>query len=95
MKLLSLLSLFAAFLVSCSPNVRVVDEAGYPLSGARITAAARSISYSPVTTNEKGEASIQQNFPYIEYLHVDKPGYQPARNISFDLPKPIVITLKR
>ncbi|YCM44760.1 carboxypeptidase-like regulatory domain-containing protein [Verrucomicrobiaceae bacterium 227] len=95
MTLRPLIALLALLLASCTPNVRVVDENGAPISNARIIPAARSLTYPPVATNANGEATIQKNIPTIEYLHVFMTGFEPARDINFDLPKPIEVVLKR
>lgn len=95
MKLFSFAAILLAFLTSCSSNVRVVDEAGYPIANARIIPASRSLNRDPVATNAKGEAMISQDIPKIEYLHIFMTGYQPARNVNFDQPKPIEVVLKR
>lgn len=91
----ALLALAASLLASCTPNVRVVDENGSPIANARIIPAARSITYAPVATDEKGEAFIRQDVPTIEYLHVYMTGYQPTRDVNFAQPSPIEVVMKR
>jgi len=95
MKLLPLVALLVFLLASCTPNVRVVDENGSPISNARIIPAGLSLTYPPVATDENGEATIRQNYPSIQYLHVFMTGYEPARDVNYDLPKPIEVVLKR
>lgn len=95
MKLFAPAPLIGLLIASCSPNVRVVDEAGSPISNARIIPAARSLTYPPIATNDQGEAFVRQDMPTIEYLHVFMTGFEPARDVNFALPKPIEIVLKR
>ena len=38
---------------------------------------------------------IPQDIPKIEFIHVFMTGYQPARNVSYNQPKPIEVVLKR
>lgn len=95
MKKFALLALAASLLVSCTPNVRVIDESGAPISNARIIPAARSITYAPVATDENGEAFIRQDVPTIEYLHVYMTGYQPTRDVNFAQPRPIEVVMRK
>ena len=95
MKSLPLVALLGFLVASCTPNVLVVDENGAPIENARIIPAARSLTYPPVATDEKGEAFVRQDMPTIEYLHVFMTGFEPARDINYGLPKPIQVVLKR
>jgi hypothetical protein len=92
---MKLIALLGFMMVSCTPNVRVIDESGAPIENARIIPAGLSLTYPPVATDEKGEAIIRQNYPNIQYLHVFMTGFQPARDVNWALPKPIEVVLKR
>jgi len=88
-------ALLAFLVAACTPNLRVIDEEGAPISNARIIPAGLSLTYPPVATDENGEATIRQSFPSIQYLHVFMTGYEPARDINYALPKPIEVVLER
>ena len=90
-----LLCLLPLALVACSPNIVVVDESGAPIQGAAVIPMARSFSWEAKKTGKNGGVFVHQDIPRIENFRVIKPGYLPHPVINFDLPKPIMVTLRR
>lgn len=91
----SLIALFALVCASCSPNIYVVDEAGQPIANATVVPLARSFSWPPVMTDEKGSVYVHQDIPTIESLRVYKIGYETPNAVNYDLPKPITVVMKK
>lgn len=81
--------------VSCSHNVEVIDESGYPVAGATITPASRSIVYPSKSTDAKGHAFISPQAPAVAWLHIRKNGFETKDHVNYDQPKPIKVVLKQ
>jgi hypothetical protein len=91
----ALLLLASLFLVSCSSNILVVDEAGLPIKDATVVPLSRGFSWPTKRTGKDGGVFIHQDIPRIESVRAYKTGYQPSERVNYELPKPITITLRR
>ena len=88
------LAVVAIFSASCGNdhNVMVVNPSGRPLADATVTPMTRAYTKPSRQTDAQGGAMVIQDYPFIEWIQVSKPGFQTTQ-VSYAQPKPITVTL--
>ena len=76
----------------CGNKVQVIDVAGLPIKGAKVTPVSLSISGAPTTTDASGFATLSTSIQEIKWIQVDCIGYKMVQ-VPVPAKYPIVITL--
>ena len=96
MKACYIIFIMLLLICGCSNRVQVVDVAGSPIKGAKVSAVTPSTNGNPVLTDSSGYASVPSSDSVQEVTHiqVECVGYTMTQ-VPVPSKYPLVITLRK
>ena len=88
------LAIFIIFILSgCGNKVQVINLAGLPIKGAKVTPISLSAGGSPSITDASGYVSLSFSAQEIKWIQVDCVGYTMVQ-VPVPAKYPLIITLR-